>query len=108
MSRERARRREAREREAAVRAAARAAEAERAERRAARRRALTRHLPTRTRPVRGGLADRRRRQRAALVGVILTVLVLVFAFSESWGLTAFVGVAALLGAPVLHTLMFRR
>ena len=38
----------------------------------------------------------------------MLLLVLVFAFSESWGLTAFVGVAALLGAPVLHTFMFRR
>lgn len=108
MSKERAQRRAEREREAAVRAAARAAEAERAERRTARKRALASWLPqARNRPT-GILAERRRRQTALVIAVLLAAVVLVYAFSESWGLTALTFIAALLGAPVLHTMMFRR
>ncbi|MEJ7833145.1 MAG: hypothetical protein WKF79_09535, partial [Nocardioides sp.] len=108
MSRERAQRRAEREREAAVRAAARAAEAERAQRRAARQRALTSWWPqARSQPT-GIIAERRRQQIGLVIALLVAAVVLVYAFSESWALTAMTSVAALLGAPVLHTMMFRK
>ena len=108
MSKERARRREERQREAAVQAAARAAEAERRDRREARRASLTSRLPKR-RPRPGGvLAERRRRQTAATVGLLLALNVLVWAFVPEWSARMLVLMVSLLAAPVLHTMLFRR
>ena len=108
MSKERARRREARQREAAIVAAARAAEAERRERRQAQRRVLsTRLRPRRPRP--GGiLAERRRRQTGATVALLVGANVLVFLIFPEWPVRAMALCVSLLGAPVLHTLLFRR
>lgn len=108
MSKDRALRRAEREREAAVVAAARAAEAERRERREARKRALTSRLPQRrSRPV-GLLAERRRKEVWATVALLVLVNVIVFAFSHTWPPRALALAVSLLGAPVLHTMLFRR
>ncbi|WP_309648060.1 hypothetical protein [Nocardioides sp.] len=108
MSKERARRREEREREAAVRAAARAAEAERAERRAARKKSLTSVLPKpRSRPA-GVLTRRARQQTWATILVVVLVNLVAWAFLDHWAARLLVIIVSLLGAPVLHTLLFRR
>ena len=107
MSRERARRREQREHEAAIKQAARAREAERRERRDARRRALTPRLPHRSRPT-GALAVRRRRQAGATIAMLLGLNLLVWLIFPEWPVRALVLCVSLLGAPVLHTLLFRR
>jgi hypothetical protein len=108
MSKERRLRREQREREAAVLAAARAAEAERRERREARRAALTSRLPRRRPRPTGLLAERRRRQTASTVALLVALNVLVWVFVPEWSARALVLMVSLLAAPVLHTLLFRR
>jgi len=108
VSKERRLRRAEREREAAVVAAARAAEAERRERREARRRSVTSRLPRRRTRVGGLLAERRRKQIWATVALLVLVNVVVVAFSHTWPPRALALAVSLLGAPVLHTLLFRR
>lgn len=112
MSKERARLRAEREREAAIKQAARAESEERARRNAQRREHLTgplsRLIPTGTSRQTGALAERRRRQTSLVLALMAGAVVLVYAFSQSWGLTALVAIAGTLGAPVLYTLMFRR
>ena len=108
MSKERKLRREEREREAAVQAAARAAQAERRERRAARAAVLTSRIPQR-RPGPGGLlVQRRRRQRAVVIGILVFLNLLVWLFVPGWAARFGALVVSLLAAPVLYTLMFRR
>ena len=107
MSRERARRRAEREREQAIRAAARAAEQERRERWEARRRALTGWVPRpHWRP--GLLARRRRRQVAATVGVLLWLNVVLWIVRDDAAARALGLAVSVLGAPVLHVLLFGR
>ena len=108
MSKERARRREARQREAAIVAAARASDAERRERRALRIRTARGRLPTQ-RPRRPGiLAQRRRRQVSITVASLLALNVLVWVVFPDWPMRTMVLILSLLGAPVLHTMLFRR
>jgi hypothetical protein len=108
MSKERAQRREAREREAAIVAAARASTAERRERRAARSRAVRSRLPVRHSREIGVLAARRRKQTGATVAMLLVLNVLVWVVFPEWPARAMVLIVSLLGAPVLHTMLFRR
>ena len=108
MSKERARRREERERQAAVAAAERDAAAARAARRATRKQALTRWLPAKHSRQTGPLAEKRRREAGATFAVLFALNLLVFAFSRDWGLTALTLVASILGAPILHLMLFRR
>ena len=112
MSKERARLRAEREREADLRQAAREAAEARVRRTTQRRERLTapltRLVPASTSRQTGALAERRRRQTSLVIALVVGAIVLVYAFSESWGLTAMVAIAGALGAPVLHTLMFRR
>lgn len=114
MSKDRARRRAVREQEAALRASARAAEQERRERRRARssavRRVTTGRLPQRPRTGRqtGPLARRRRRQRAALVAVLVAVNLLVWVLRPDWPSRLAAVVVTVLAAPVLATLALPR
>ena len=108
MSKERARRREAREREAAIVRAARAREAERKERRAARTRPLMGLLPKRHSRQTGVLAERRRKQAAVTIALLIALNVLVWVIFPGWPARTMVLVVSLLAAPVLHTFLFRR
>jgi Flp pilus assembly protein TadB len=108
MSKERARRRAEREKEAAVMAAARASAAEKRERRAARSRTVTSRLPQRHSRQTGLLAQRRRRQTSITVAVVVALNLLVWVVAQSVAASAFVLCSTLLGAPVLHTVLFRR
>ena len=110
MSKERARRRAEREAAAALLAEKRAAEVARRERWAARRRALTGWLPSRGPRNRqsGILAERRRRQTATTVALVLAVVVLTWAFTASPAAVLLALAVGALGAPVLHTMLFRR
>ncbi|MGZ4497841.1 MAG: hypothetical protein ACXVWZ_10220, partial [Nocardioides sp.] len=98
--------------EAAVLAAARAAEAERRERRAARRTAVTSRVPAPMSRRRGRqtgiLAERRRRQTGVTVALLVALNVLVWVFVPDWSARLGALVVALLVAPVLHTVLFRR
>jgi Flp pilus assembly protein TadB len=107
VSKERARRREERDREAAIKQAARVREVERRERRASLRRAVVPRLPHRSRPT-GALAVRRRRQTGATVALLLGLNLLVWLVFPEWSVRALVLCVTLLGAPVLHTMLFRR
>jgi hypothetical protein len=108
VSKERARRREEREREAAIIRAARAREAEKRERRTARTRALTGLVPKRHSRQTGPLAERRRRQLGLTIAVVVALNVLVWVFVPGWPTRTMVLCVSLLGAPVLHTLLFKR
>ncbi|HET6563132.1 MAG TPA: hypothetical protein VFG72_14760 [Marmoricola sp.] len=113
MSKERARRRELREHEAGLKAAARAAEQERRERQAARSRALRARTTDRLRVRPAGrqsgvLAQRRRRQDAALVAVLLFLNVLVWIARPDWESRLGALVVTVLAFPVLRLLLFSR
>jgi hypothetical protein len=108
VSKERARRREEREREAAIVRAARAREAEKRERRVARSRTLTGLVPKRHSRQTGVLAERRRRQLAITVSVVIALNVLVWVFVPGWPTRTMVLCVSLLGTPVLHTMLFKR
>jgi Flp pilus assembly protein TadB len=108
MSKERARRREERERLASVAAAARQAAAEKAARREARKQSVTRYLPATHSRQTGILAERKRREVLATGAVLLVLNLLVFAVARDWALTALLLVASLLGAPILHLMLFKR
>ena len=108
MSRERAQRRAEREAAAALQAERRAAEAEKRARREARKDRLTRWLPNQVGRQTGPLAERRRRQAGATFAGLAAVNLLVYAFTEDWYLTALTLVASLLGAPIVHMMLFRR
>jgi hypothetical protein len=108
VSKERAQRRAERESAAARLAEQRSAEAERRARRAARKDRLTGWLPKPAARQTGLLAEKRRRQAGATFAVLVAVNLLVFAFTEDWYLTALTLVASVLGAPIVHMMLFRR
>ena len=108
MSKERAQRRAEREAAAAALAQQRAAEAERRARREARTEKLTGWVPRPSARQTGLLAEKRRRQTGATFAVLVTFNLLVFAFIADWYMTAFTVVASLLGAPIVHLMLFRR
>ena len=108
MSKERARRREERERLAAVAASERQAAALRQAKRDARKRAVTRFLPQSHSRQSGSLAERKRREMIATVGVLVVLNILMFAVARDWALTALLVVVSVLGAPILYLMLFRR
>jgi hypothetical protein len=108
MSKERARRREERERLAAVAAAERQAAAEKAARRQVRKQSLARYLPATHSRQTGVLAERKRREVLATVAVLAVLNLVVFAVARDWALTALLLVASVLGAPILHLMLFKR
>jgi len=97
MSKERARRRAERERQAAAQAAARQKEAERRARAQAWRRALTGWVP-RTHRMPGVLAERRRHELWAALGLLFVLNLLVWLVRPDW--------AARLGALVVSLVVF--
>ena len=108
MSKERQKRRAEREAAAAAVAERRAAESARQSRRDARRNKLTAWLPRRTGRQTGLLAEKRRRQAGGTFAVLVAVNLLVFAFTEDWYVTGLTVVASLLGAPIVHMMLFRK
>src|SRR4051812_30702647 len=109
MSKERAHLRAQREAAAAASAEKRAAEAERESRRRARAQRVTGLLPkSSTGRQTGLLAERRRREILATVALLVVVNLLVFAVARDGGLTALLVVASVLGAPIVHMMIFRR
>ena len=108
MSKERAQRRAEREAAAAKVAEQRAAEAQKQGRRDARKQKLTGWVPQPTSRQTGLLAEKRRRQAGGTFAGLVAFNLLVFAFTENWYLTAFTLIASLLGAPIVHMMLFRR
>jgi len=108
MSKERQQRRAEREAAAAAVAAERAAAAERQARKDARRERLTGWLPRRSGRQTGLLAEKKRRQAGATFAVLVAVNLLVFAFTEDFYVTGLTLVASLLGAPIVHMMLFRK
>jgi hypothetical protein len=108
VSRERARRRAEREAAAAVLAEQRAAAAAKLARSAARRQLLVGWVPKPRKGPAGIIAERKRRELAGTITFLVAVNVLTYAFSPSWGLRAFVLVASLLCAPVVHIMLHRK
>ena len=108
MSKERQQRRAEREAAAARAAEQRAAEAQKQARRDARKDRLTGWVPRPPARQTGLLAEKRRRQAGATFAVLVAFNMLVFAFTESWYLTALTLIASLLGAPIVHMMLFRR
>jgi hypothetical protein len=108
VSKERQQRRAEREAAAARVAEQRAADAERRARRDARKDRLTGWVPRPAGRQTGLLAEKRRRQAGATFAVLVALNLLVFAFTEDWYLTALTLVASLLGAPIVHMMLFRR
>ncbi|MDQ4114860.1 MAG: hypothetical protein M3306_27760, partial [Actinomycetota bacterium] len=86
----------------------RAARAARSAERRARRERLTGWVPARrSRPV-SALAERRRRNVRILIVVLLLLNALVYLVTQDVGTVVFAGVASVLVAPVVYTLLFRR
>ena len=109
MSKERAQLRAHREAAAAAAAEKRAAEAEREARRRARTQRVTGLLPRSSSGRQTGLlAERKRRELLATVALLVVVNLLVFAVARDNGLTALLLVASVLGAPIVHMMIFRR
>jgi Flp pilus assembly protein TadB len=108
MSKERQQRRATRQAEQASAAALRAAEAEKQARRDARRERMTGWVPRPTGRQTGLLAEKRRRQAGGTFALLVAVNLLVFAFTEDWYVTALTLVASVLGAPVVHMMLFRK
>jgi len=108
VSKERAQRRAEREAAAAALAQQRAVEAQRRARREARAERLTGWVPRPSARQTGLLAEKRRRQAGATFAVLVAFNMLVFAFSRDGYLTAFTVIASLLGAPIVHMMLFRR
>ncbi|QIG42608.1 hypothetical protein G5V58_07295 [Nocardioides anomalus] len=109
MSKERQQRRAVREAEQAAAASARAVEAERRARKDARKQRLTGWVPTQPsgRPT-GVLAEKRSRELRVLVAVLIALNLLVFAFTRDWYVTGLTLVASVLGAPIVHMILFRK
>jgi hypothetical protein len=112
MSKERQQRRAERQAAAAELAERRAAETERQARKDARHERLTRWLtgwlPRPAARPSGTLAEKRRRQAGGTFAVLVAVNLLVFAFTRDWALTGLTLVASLLGAPIVHMMLFRK
>ncbi len=108
MSKERQQKRAAREAEVAAAAEVRAAEAEKRARREARKERLTGWVPRAPARQTGVLAEKRRRQASGTFAVLVAFNLLVFAFTKDFYVTGFTLVASLLGAPIIHMMLFRR
>ncbi len=108
MSKERQQRRAAREAEVAAASARRAAEAEKQARRDARRHRLVGWVPKPPARQTGLLAEKRRRQAGATFAGLVAFNLLVFAFTQDFYITGFTLVASLLGAPIVHMMLFRK
>jgi hypothetical protein len=108
MSKERQKRRAAREAEVAAAATQRAAAAQRQTRREARREKLTGWVPKAPARQTGLLAEKRRRQAGGTFAVLVAFNLLVFAFTRDFYLTGFTLVASVLGAPIVHMMLFKK
>jgi hypothetical protein len=108
VSKERQQRRAAREAEVAAAAAVRAAEAEKQARRDARKDKLFGWVPKAPARQTGILAEKRRRQAGATFAGLVAFNLLVFAFTQDFYITGFTLVASLLGAPIIHMMLFRK
>ncbi|MGH3352630.1 MAG: hypothetical protein ACRDPS_18330 [Nocardioides sp.] len=104
----RAKARAERERLAAAAAEERAGRQARSAERQARRQRLTGWIPARRPRANSALAERRRRNVRILVVVLLLLNALVYLITEDVGTVVFAGVASVLVAPVVYTLLFRR
>jgi hypothetical protein len=108
VSKERQQRRAAREAEVAAAAAVRAAEAGKQARRDARKDKLLGWVPKAPARQTGILAEKRRRQAGATFAGLAAFNLLVFAFTQDFYITGFTLVASLLGAPIVHMMLFRK
>jgi len=108
VSKERQKKRAAREAAVAAAAQVRAAAAEKQARRDARKEKLTGWLPKPPARQTGLLAEKRRRQAGATFAVLVAFNLLVFAFTQDFYVTGFTLVASLLGAPIIHMMLFRK
>ena len=108
MSKERQQRRAAREAELAAAAAQRAVAQEKQNRRDARREKLTGWVPRPPARQTGLLAEKRRRQAGGTFAVLVAFNLLVFAFTRDFYVTGLTLVASLLGAPIIHMMLFRK
>ena len=106
MSKERQKRRAEREAAVAAAAAQRAAAADKQARRDARKEKLTGWVPRPAARPTGLLAEKRRRQAGGTFAVLVAVNLLVFAFTQDFYVTGLTLVASLLGAPILHMMLF--
>jgi len=111
VSKDRARRRAEREAAQAAEAQRRTTAAERDRRRDVRRERLSGWLPGGA-PApgrqRGALAERRRRQVLATLALLVVLNLLLFALARDPALSGLLLVASVLGAPIVHMMMFRR
>jgi hypothetical protein len=108
VSKERQQRRAVREAEVAAAGAQRAAEAEKQARRDARKEKLTGWVPQAPARQQGLLAEKRRRQAGGTFAVLVAFNLLVFAFTQDFYVTGFTLVASVLGAPIIHMMLFRK
>jgi hypothetical protein len=108
MSKERQKRRAEREAAVAAAAAVRAAQAEKQARRDARTDKLTGWIPRPAARQTGLLAEKKRRQAGGTFAALVAFNLLVFAFTRDWYVTGFTLVASLLGAPIIHMMLFRK
>ncbi len=88
--------------------ARRAAEAEKQARRDARKDRLVGWVPKPPARQTGLLAEKRRRQAGATFAGLVAFNLLVFAFTQDFYITGFTVVASLLGAPIIHMMLFRK
>jgi Flp pilus assembly protein TadB len=108
VSKERARRREERERLAARAAAEREAAAARRAKRDARKQSVTRYLPASHSRQTGLLAERKRREVLGTVAVLVVLNIVFYAVAQDAALAALMVVVSILGAPILHLMLFKR
>ena len=108
MSKERQQRRAVREAEVAAANARRAAEKEKQYRRAARKERLTGWLPRPPARQTGLLAEKKRRRAGGTFAVLVAFNLLVFAFTKDFYVTGLTLVASLLGAPIIHMMLFKK
>jgi len=108
VSKERQKRRAEREAAAAVLAEKRAAEVQRQARREARKERLTGWVPRPAARQTGLLAEKRRRQAGGTFAILVAFNLLVFAFTQDFYVTGLTLVASLLGAPIVHMILFRK
>jgi hypothetical protein len=106
VSRERQQRRAQREAALAQLSAERVAAAERHAKSDRRKARVLQWVPKVAPRQSGLLADRKARQFRATVAVLIAVNLLVFALTRDGYLTGFTVVASLLGAPIVHMMLF--